>query len=95
MAYHLNIELLAEAGFTVIATPYQLTFKHLDCARSVAASFRAAVAELRASGRAYLAPPGSAVVGVGHSNGALLHLLVGAAAPGHARANVLVSFNNK
>jgi hypothetical protein len=95
VAYHLKLELLAQAGFTVVATPYALTFRHLDCARAAAASFRAAVAELRASGRGYLAPPGSAVVGVGHSNGALLHLLIGAEAPGHAAANVLVSFNNK
>ncbi|KAI8463608.1 MAG: hypothetical protein J3K34DRAFT_388971 [Monoraphidium minutum] len=95
VAYHLLLELLAEAGFTCIATPYLLTFKHLDCARDTAASFRAAVGELRAGGRGYLAPPGSAVVGVGHSNGALLHLLIGALLPGHAAANVLVSFNNK
>ncbi|KIY99858.1 hypothetical protein MNEG_8101 [Monoraphidium neglectum] len=95
VAYHLALELLAEAGFTVVATPYQLTFQHLDCARRVAADFRAAVQELRESGRGYLAPPGSAVVGVGHSNGALLHLLMGAVAPGHARANAVISFNNK
>jgi hypothetical protein len=95
VAYHLKIELLAEAGFTVVATPYRLTFKHLDAAREVSSAFSAALAELRASGRGYLAPPGAPVVGVGHSNGALLHLLIGAVAPGHADANVLVSYNNK
>lgn len=89
------LELLANAGLTVVATPYRLTFKHLDCAAAVAADFTAALGELRATGRSYLAPPGAPVVGVGHSNGALLHLLVGAVAPGHADANVLVSFNNK
>ena len=91
----MKLELLAEAGFTVIATPYRLTFKHLDCAAAAAAAFDAATAELRAGGRGYLAPKGAPVVGVGHSNGALLHLLIGAVAPGHADANILVSYNNK
>jgi alpha-beta hydrolase superfamily lysophospholipase len=95
VAYHLLLELLASSGFTVIATPYLLTFKHLDCARAVASDFATALAELREGGRAYLAPAGAPVVGVGHSNGALLHLLVGAVAPGHADANAVVSFNNK
>ena len=96
VAYHLALELLAESGLTVIATPYLLTFKHLDCARGAAAAFDAAVAELRAGGRAFRAPPGAPVVGVGHSNGALLHLLMGAALPGrNAAGNVLISFNNK
>ena len=81
VAYHLLLERLAEAGLTVVATPYRLTFRHLDCARAAAAAFDGAVAELRAAGRAYLAPPGAPVVGVGHSNGALLHLLLGALPP--------------
>jgi len=95
VAYHLSIELLAEAGFTVVATPYRLTFKHLDCAQRMAADFAAAVEELRRGGRSYLVPAAAPVVGVGHSNGALLHLLIGALLPGHAAANVMISFNNK
>ena len=29
------IKLLAEAGYTVISTPYAVTFKHTDCAAAV------------------------------------------------------------
>lgn len=58
--------------------------------------FTVALARLQGSDElAWAAPPGSPVVGVGHSNGALLHLLIGAlCAPGNA-ANALISFNNK
>lgn len=43
-----------------------------------------------------LAPPSLPVFGVGHSAGALLHLLIGATADVPPTAsNVLISFNNK
>lgn len=35
LIYPLLLQTLARAGYTVISTPYAVTFKHLDCARSV------------------------------------------------------------
>lgn len=35
MQYGALIRLLAEAGYTVISTPYAVTFKHTDCAAAV------------------------------------------------------------
>jgi alpha-beta hydrolase superfamily lysophospholipase len=57
-------------------------------------AFVDSLAELRATGRAYLAPPKAPQFGVGHSNGALLHLLIGAFEPGASDANVIISYNN-
>ena len=51
--------------------------------------------ELRASGQGFLVPEDRGVHGVGHSNGALLHLLIGATAAPPNASNVLLSFNNK
>ena len=53
------------------------------------------VAHLRATGQEWMVPD-VAVHGLGHSNGALLHLLIGACCQPQSRAsNVLISFNNK
>ena len=35
LQYGVLIRLLAEAGYTVISTPYAVTFKHTDCAEAV------------------------------------------------------------
>jgi hypothetical protein len=35
LIYPLLLQMLAKAGYTVISTPYAVTFKHLNCARSV------------------------------------------------------------
>ncbi|BDA45920.1 hypothetical protein COCOBI_08-0120 [Coccomyxa sp. Obi] len=88
-------ETLARAGYTVISTPYAVTFKHLDCARSVHDKFNGCVEALRGLGQGFLVPEERAVHGIGHSNGALLHALIGAMfAPPNA-SNALISYNNK
>ena len=51
--------------------------------------------KLRASGQGFLVPEDRGVHGVGHSNGALLHLLIGATSAPPNASNVLLSFNNK
>jgi hypothetical protein len=96
LTYGLLVDSLADGGYTVVCTPYNLTFHHDRCARAVHAAFGAAVAELRADReRHWAAPAGAPVHGVGHSNGALLHLLMGAmCAPPYASA-ALLSFNNR
>ena len=35
MAYPLLLRLLAEAGYTLICTPYAVTFQHMACAEQV------------------------------------------------------------
>ena len=35
LIYPLLLQTLAQAGYTVVSTPYAVTFKHLDCARAV------------------------------------------------------------
>eukprot|EP00955_Chlamydomonas_euryale_P025045 263656-Chlamydomonas_euryale.AAC.2 len=48
-ASSLLLDLLAASGYTSVATPYAVTFKHDECAAQVRGSFLAAVDELRAS----------------------------------------------
>jgi Protein of unknown function (DUF1350) len=58
-------------------------------------SFDTCVEELRSSQKAWVVPEGVPVHGVGHSNGALMHLLIGSLAPKPVTSNVLISYNNK
>lgn len=107
LTYPLLLERLADGGYTCIATPYPVTFQHVECAHAVHAAFEGALAQLRGGGgsggggggalASWAAPRDAPVHGVGHSNGALLHLLVGSvclpAAPAAAGANGSASIN--
>jgi hypothetical protein len=57
--------------------------------------FNGCVEALRGSGQGFLVPEEKAVHGVGHSNGALLHALIGAMFAPPNSSNALISFNNK
>ncbi len=57
--------------------------------------FTTCVDTLRQTGRGYLVPDDKPIHGVGHSNGALLHLLIGSIYAPASASNVLISFNNK
>ena len=57
--------------------------------------FSACVDTLRRNGQGYLVPDDSPVHGIGHSNGALLHLLIGSIYAPASASNILISFNNK
>eukprot|EP00878_Enallax_costatus_P040893 GHUV01047301.1.p1 GENE.GHUV01047301.1~~GHUV01047301.1.p1 ORF type:complete len:166 (+),score=30.66 GHUV01047301.1:136-633(+) len=92
--YNSFVEQLADAGYTTIATPYAVTFRHDQCAKQVRQMFLDSVAELKSKGRSYLVPAKAPVLGVGHSNGALLHLLIGSLEPNATAGNVVISFNN-
>jgi hypothetical protein len=84
------LETLASKGFLVVATPYNLSFDHLETCDEVIEKFER-IAPMLA--RQYGAVP---VVGVGHSCGALLQLLITSVFPDTPRAaNALLSFNNK
>lgn len=50
---------------------------------------------LRQTGRGYLVPDDRPIHGIGHSNGALLHLLIGSIYAPASASNILISFNNK
>lgn len=90
ITYRYMLERLAEKGFLVIATPFQLSFDHLQSCDEVITCFEKMAPSIA---RQYGAIP---VVGVGHSCGALLQLLITSLFPDTPRAaNALISFNNK
>lgn len=90
VAYRYMLESLRTQGYLVVATPYKLSFDHLSTCDAVLARFEM-IAPMLA--RQYGAVP---VVGVGHSCGALLQLLITSLFPDTPRAaNALLSFNNK
>ena len=96
LAYARLLSELAADGLVVVATPYQLSFDYLALCERVLADFEPAHAALTEE---YGALP---LVGVGHSCGALLHVLIcslfaggGGVASVPRAANALVSFNNK
>lgn len=90
IAYRYVLERLAAKGFLIVATPYDLSFDHLRSCDAVISRFEQIAALLA---QTYGALP---VVGVGHSCGALLQLLVTSLFPDTPRAaNVLISYNNK
>ena len=57
--------------------------------------FSACIDTLRRNGQGYLVPDDRPVHGIGHSNGALLHLLIGSIYAPASASNILISFNNK
>lgn len=91
LTYRLFLEALAEKGdVLVVATPFAIGFEHLRIADENQFLFDRA---LRALGDEAAGLP---IFGVGHSMGALMHMIIGSryALPDRA-ANVLISFNNK
>ncbi|TVU09677.1 hypothetical protein EJB05_43167 [Eragrostis curvula] len=99
--YGYLLELLALEGFLVVCVPYNVTFDHEAAAREVFERFNACYDALLASGlpQAGLSAPDIAelpLYSVGHSNGALLQLLVGSYfSEKIPKANAIVSFNNR
>ena len=97
--YSSFIDRLADSGYTVVVTPYNVTFQHEICARNVRNAFINAIQELRESPKLAWAAPlqGAPVHGVGHSNGALMHAIIGSLSdlPQINASNVLISFNNR
>eukprot|EP00242_Pyramimonas_sp_CCMP2087_P001582 CAMPEP_0198229510 /NCGR_PEP_ID=MMETSP1445-20131203/114162_1 /TAXON_ID=36898 /ORGANISM="Pyramimonas sp., Strain CCMP2087" /LENGTH=406 /DNA_ID=CAMNT_0043909973 /DNA_START=143 /DNA_END=1363 /DNA_ORIENTATION=+ len=105
VSYSLLMEELANMGFIVIATPYDLTFDHCKCAEKVANMLDRALAQMCIHAECdEKAPEGFQTLplfSVGHSNGSLLSLLAGSlpscssTAYGKVQRAVLMSFNNK
>nr|CAB3457141.1 unnamed protein product [Digitaria exilis] len=101
VTYGYLLELLAREGFLVVCVPYNVTFDHEAAARQVFDRFHACYDALLASGlpEAGLSALDIAelpLYSVGHSNGALLQLLVGSYFSERLpKANAIVSFNNR
>eukprot|EP00210_Caulerpa_lentillifera_P005641 g5394.t1 len=86
---------LAANGYSTIATPFPVTFKHKECSELLRDRFENVVCLLRDSNDSYdIVPDDVPVHGIGHSFGALAHSLIGCSRIPIA-SNVLVSFNNK
>lgn len=90
LTYRYLLERLSSRGYLIVATPYQLSFDHLKTCDEVIGKFELVAPDLA---RQYGAVP---VVGVGHSCGALLHMLITSLFPDTPRAaNALISYNNR
>lgn len=90
LTYRYLLERLSSNGYLIVATPYQLSFDHLTTCDEIIDKFEK-VAPMLA--REYGAVP---VVGVGHSCGSLLHVLITSLFPDTPRAaNALLSYNNR
>lgn len=90
ISYRYLLERLAKQGYLIVATPFNLSFDYLSTCDSILDRFER-IAPMLA--RQYGAVP---VVGVGHSCGALLHLIITSLFPDTPRAaNALLSYNNK
>ncbi|OAY84529.1 hypothetical protein ACMD2_15398 [Ananas comosus] len=95
------MELLAREGFLVVSVPYDVTFDHERAAKEVFERFHSCLDSLLDAGipDAGLEPSDLSrlpIFSVGHSNGALLQLLVGSYfSEKIPKANAIISFNNK
>lgn len=90
VSYRYILEQLAERGFLIVATPYILSFDHIATCDDIIGRFERIAPSLA---RQFGPVP---VVGVGHSCGALLQLLITTLFPDTPRAaNALLSYNNK
>lgn len=90
IAYRYMLERLASKGYVVVATPYNLSFDYLLTCDDIIARFERIATPLA---RTYGALP---VIGIGHSCGSLLQVLITSLFPDTPRAaNALISYNNK
>lgn len=90
IAYRYVLERLAAKGYVVVATPYDLSFDYLTTCDDIIARFERIATPLA---RTYGALP---VIGIGHSCGSLLQVLITSLFPDTPRAaNALISYNNK
>ncbi|XP_020110570.1 uncharacterized protein LOC109725694 isoform X2 [Ananas comosus] len=101
LTYSHFMELLAREGFLVVSVPYDVTFDHERAAKEVFERFHSCLDSLLDAGipDAGLEPSDLSrlpIFSVGHSNGALLQLLVGSYfSEKIPKANAVISFNNK
>ncbi|KAG2390139.1 uncharacterized protein HKW66_Vig0224550 [Vigna angularis] len=101
VTYGYLIEFLAKEGFLVVVVPYNVTFDHSQAAKQVYERFQACLSTILTSGlpQANLSPAqlkDLPLFSVGHSNGALLQLLIGSLfSENIPKANAVISYNNR
>lgn len=88
ISYRYMLEDIADNGYIVVTTPYNLIFNYVMLCANVVQDSRAAMSRV---------PAGLPTIGVGHSCGSLLHTLLPVLYPEESPrlANVLVSWNNQ
>ncbi|CAI5527777.1 unnamed protein product [Closterium sp. Naga37s-1] len=95
LTYRLFLSTLAQRGLMVVATPYASGFDHLRIADEAQFRFDRCMRSLSLKSQPPNDPMDLPVYGVGHSMGALVHLLIGARYAVERAGNVFISFNNK
>ncbi|XP_058108737.1 uncharacterized protein LOC131251794 [Magnolia sinica] len=101
VTYSHLMNLLAKDGFLIISVPFNVTFDHAQAAREVYERFNDCMDMLLTSGLAYANIVSTDLIdlpvySVGHSNGALIQLLIGSYfSEKIPKANALISFNNR
>eukprot|EP00803_Ostreobium_quekettii_P010763 evm.model.scf_1809.3 EVM.evm.TU.scf_1809.3 scf_1809:24395-26849(+) len=94
--YPLFIQSLVEASYTVIATPHSITFRHGNCVEELNERFWSGLEDMRASSLSNAVPPNVPIHGIGHSFGALLHVLMSSQCrERRPDTNVVISFNSR
>lgn len=95
MLYPRFLQGLAENGYTVIATPFPVTFQHRRLAEELNSRFLNTLTEMQSSSLSEMVPKDVPLHGVGHSFGALAHSLISCFKETERTSNVLVAYNNK
>lgn len=90
ITYRYLLERLASKNYLIVTTPCQLSFNHLQTCDEILEKFEKIAPQLA---REYGAIP---VIGVGHSLGGLLQVLITSLFPDTPRAgNIIMSYNSK
>ncbi|KAG0621582.1 hypothetical protein M758_3G031800 [Ceratodon purpureus] len=95
LTYRLFLERLCERGYVIIATPYASGFDHLRIADEAQFKFDRCLRALMDDSRYRPLVEEMPIYGVGHSLGALTHLLIGARYAVQRKGNIILSFNNR
>ncbi|KAL5698218.1 hypothetical protein ACHQM5_029285 [Ranunculus cassubicifolius] len=101
VTYSHLIELLAKEGYLIISVPYNVTFDHAEAVKAVYERFHVCLDTILTSGLPDVQISSDELAqlplySVGHSNGALLQLLMGSYfCDKIPKANVIISFNNR
>ncbi|XP_058724972.1 uncharacterized protein LOC131596360 [Vicia villosa] len=101
LTYGYLVELLAKEGFLVVVVPYNVTFDHSLAAKQVYERFHTCLDTILTSGlpQFNLSPAQLGdlpLFSVGHSNGALLQVLIGSLfSEKLPKANAVIAYNNR